>query len=176
MKTCHPAATRGNAESPQKHIQKISDSFLHPVYAAEIGHRFFPPLPWVEGDNRKHDTLSWVEKGKGKLFGACSSLRSRLRQPAWVISHQEHIFRTGQPSWVRATCYQLLMLGLNPFGIFSSFPSLGGFLNHSKVCLVMFLSLSLRRCWQTHFLPTAILQLLNIKCCHEFLILSITSS
>lgn len=73
---------------------KTCTQSMHPRQYIDL----FPPhLLEMRAGNRSNDTLSWVERVKAKLFGACSPLRSRewLRQPDWRTPHQEPIFWAG---------------------------------------------------------------------------------
>lgn len=77
----------------QSKSAKICTQSMHPRQDID-----FPPLLLeLRAGSRSNDTLSWVERVKAKLFGVCSSLRSR----EWL----------GQDEWERErnTClYQLL--------------------------------------------------------------------
>lgn len=127
-----------------------------------MGHGFIPPPPWADKGNRSNDTLSHVEMVKTKVFWPCWSSRSRewRGQVAGGAAHPQHCLSWAGHCMSPAPDARLLRF------IAFYFSSLEGFLNHSKVFLVMFLSLGLRTCWQSHFLPTATLQLLNVECCH----------
>lgn len=60
---------------------KICTQSMHPRQDID-----FPPLLLeLRAGSRSNDTLSWVERVKAKLFGVCSSLRSRewLGQDEW---------------------------------------------------------------------------------------------
>lgn len=128
-----------------------------------MGHGFIPSLPWVDEGNRSNDTLSHVKMVKTKMFRACLWSRSKewRRQVAGEqLTHNTAWAGQGTP------CHLLLMPGSNPFSLLSFIYLHWKDFSITAKCVLVFLSLGLRTCWQSHFLPTATLQLLNAKCYH----------
>lgn len=101
--------------------------------------------------------------------------KQRCIGPAWLQGARsegsrwlgEHLTHNTAWAGLGTACHLLLMSGSKPFSLLS-FISLHwkDFSITTKCVLVIFLSLGLRTCWQSHFLPTATLQLLNAECCH----------
>lgn len=101
---------------------------------------------------------------KQRCFGPVPLWGARSEECRWL---EERLISSTLPEScqvLRVTCFWCWVW--NPLVL--SFISLHqkDFSVTAKCVLVMFLSLSLRRCRQSHFLPTAILQLLNAECCH----------
>lgn len=102
----------------------------------------------------------WKQRcsGPAHLWGAWSE------EGRWL---EEQLIHNTAWAGLGTACCLLLMSGSNPFGLLS-FISLHwkDFSVTAKYVVVIFLSLGLRTCWQSHFLSTATLQLLNAECCH----------
>lgn len=100
---------------------------------------------------------------KQRCFGPACGRGARSEEGRWLGEQLTH-----NTAWagLGIACHLLLMAGSKPFGL-SSFISLH-WKNFSitEKCILVFLSLGLRTCWQSHFLPTATLHLLNAECYH----------
>lgn len=159
----------------KKRIQKSSkskaDSFpwKKKKKAPKIGHGFIPPPPPPPLLELRKVTEAMIyypewKWWKQRCFGPVPLWGARSEECRWL---EERLISSTLPEScqvLRVTCFWCWVW--NPLVL--SFISLHqkDFSVTAKCVLVMFLSLSLRRCRQSHFLPTAILQLLNAECCH----------